>query len=800
MKRLPRRAALAVILVLGFALRFNLSLKAFFSTFDTSTVGLMGIHILEGERPLFYYGQNYMGALEAYVAAFMFALFGVSTTSLSLSPILFALGWIAAMYLLFSELFDPRAGLAAALCTAAAGWYPLWFSMASNGGYPGTFFFGTLFLYFAVRFAGGELSPRLQWAHAGAMGITAALGVWTNFQVGSYLVTGALVLLVGAGLRKGSPSYLFKVAVAAMLGLLGLVPLLAVTWGVGLEAKGVGGVSLTHIPGSFTYFLRRLPRLYQWPLETPKIYLYSAYAAYGGAVLLYFAKVFSGPRWQSRVRRLVPVLFAVVFLLLYLSHPLARTNAPRYLIPLVSVLTAAFFGAAVSVRTRWMRITGWALLAVWTSFNVLSAVKTADDRANRKRAYVRERTQLIAQAEDVGLRYLTILGSTQDGLNGQSLTFYSGDRVRFVSSRGERYQPAAEAAELDPAAGFMARKQHRKKLRRSLAAAGISSYRQEDSRKQVIIHDVEVPHFRRRSLSPALMKVESDASGEKEAWRENLLDRSAGTEVGIARGVEQKATMSISLDRPARIDGLWFTDEHSASLPRSFAISTSLDGVSYEPVSGGYRDLLPTYIAGNRVYMMGYFTRHDLRFSPVEARFIRVTIGGRRDSRRGWKLDELFVFERIGAGTPVPDSEVESIAGRIIEKGIIFTAADRWLSARLEVLLPAGETGPTVYPRFNPRYRHTLVSRRFSPGRGRSVAVERSVADECEDVLSRALPPGGRLEREDFSHYSLFSFAGKEAVFQGLPPSLEWNGHVVLQADSFGEEPATGKKAGRTPR
>ena len=136
-------------------------MKAFFSTFDTSTVGLMGIHILEGERPLFYYGQNYMGALEAYVAAVMFALFGVSTTSLSLSPILFALGWIAATYLLYSELFDHRAGLAAALCTAAAGWYPLWFSMASNGGYPGTFFFGTLFLYFAVRFAGAELSPRL---------------------------------------------------------------------------------------------------------------------------------------------------------------------------------------------------------------------------------------------------------------------------------------------------------------------------------------------------------------------------------------------------------------------------------------------------------------------------------------------------------------------------------------------------------------------------------------------------------------------------------------------------------------
>jgi hypothetical protein len=797
MKRPLRWAALAAIVALGFALRLNLSVKAFFSTSDTSTVGLMGIHILEGERPLFYYGQNYMGALEAYVAAVMFALFGVSTTSLSLSPILFALGWIAATYLLFSELFDPRAGLAAALCTAAAGWYPLWFSMASNGGYPGTFFFGTLFLYFAVRFAGGELSPRLQWAHAGAMGMTAALGVWTNFQVGSYLVTGAIVLLVGAGLRKGSPSYLFKIATAAMLGLLGFVPLLAATWGVGLEAKGVGGVSLTNITGSFAYLLRRLPRLYQWPLETPKVYLYSAYAAYGGAVLLYFAKVLSGPRWQSRVRWLVPALFAAVFLLFYLSHPLARTNAPRYLIPLVSLLTAAFFGAAVSVRTRWMRITGWALLALWTSFNLLSALKTADSRAARKKAHVRERTEIIARAEDAGLRHLMILGSSQDGLNGQSLTFTSGDRVRFVASKGERYQPAAEAAELDPATGFMTRMQHRKKLRRSLAAAGISSYREEHTRKQIIIHEIKVPHFRRRSIPSARMKVESDISGEEDAWRENLLDRSAGTEVGIARGVEQKATLTISLDRPARIDGLWLTDEHSGSLPLSFSISTSLDGISYAPVSEGYEDILPTYIAGNRVYIMGYFTRHDLRFSPVEVRFIRLTIGGRRDSRRGWKLDEIFVFERIGAGTPVPDSEVESIAGSIIKGGTTFTAADRWLSARLGVLLPAGEGGPAVYPRFNTRHRHTIVSRRFSPRRGLSVVVESGVADECEAVLARALPAGARLEREDFPHYSLFSFSGEEAVFAGQSPSLEWNGHMVLETDDSVVEPAAGAGQGR---
>ncbi|RMF23181.1 MAG: hypothetical protein D6760_05960, partial [Deltaproteobacteria bacterium] len=52
---------------------------------DEGVVGLMGKHILEGRSlPVFFYGQHYLGALEAYLAALSFAIFGVSITSLRL--------------------------------------------------------------------------------------------------------------------------------------------------------------------------------------------------------------------------------------------------------------------------------------------------------------------------------------------------------------------------------------------------------------------------------------------------------------------------------------------------------------------------------------------------------------------------------------------------------------------------------------------------------------------------------------------------------------------------------------------
>ena len=55
---------------------------------DEAVIGLMARHILHGDRPTFFWGQNYMGPFEAYFAALLFALFGSSTFVLGLSALL----------------------------------------------------------------------------------------------------------------------------------------------------------------------------------------------------------------------------------------------------------------------------------------------------------------------------------------------------------------------------------------------------------------------------------------------------------------------------------------------------------------------------------------------------------------------------------------------------------------------------------------------------------------------------------------------------------------------------------------
>ncbi|HKS71195.1 MAG TPA: hypothetical protein VJQ45_12285, partial [Ktedonobacterales bacterium] len=80
---------------------------------DEAVIGLMARHILHGERPTFFWGQNYMGPFEAYFAALLFALFGSSTFVLGLSALLLTLGFLATVYWLGRAAYGPALGLLA---------------------------------------------------------------------------------------------------------------------------------------------------------------------------------------------------------------------------------------------------------------------------------------------------------------------------------------------------------------------------------------------------------------------------------------------------------------------------------------------------------------------------------------------------------------------------------------------------------------------------------------------------------------------------------------------------------------
>src|SRR5438105_1564918 len=78
-----------LIIALAVCLRVLLTILGWPTTnADEGTMGIMARHIAyNGEHPIFYYGQSYMGTREAYLGAAFFRLFGASLFTLRLGLI-----------------------------------------------------------------------------------------------------------------------------------------------------------------------------------------------------------------------------------------------------------------------------------------------------------------------------------------------------------------------------------------------------------------------------------------------------------------------------------------------------------------------------------------------------------------------------------------------------------------------------------------------------------------------------------------------------------------------------------------
>jgi hypothetical protein len=103
---------------------------------DEAVVGLMARHIaFNRELPVFYYGQAYLGSLEAFTAAPLFLVSSSYELDLKLVPLAYSLGFLVLSALVARRLFGmgPAVLTAFYLALPPAMW-ALW-STRARGGY-----------------------------------------------------------------------------------------------------------------------------------------------------------------------------------------------------------------------------------------------------------------------------------------------------------------------------------------------------------------------------------------------------------------------------------------------------------------------------------------------------------------------------------------------------------------------------------------------------------------------------------------------------------------------------------------
>ncbi len=152
---------------------------------DGAIFGLMAIHILRGELPIFQWGLQYMGTIESFVAAPLMLVFGPTRFALDLSPVIFNMLFLYAVYLYAREAAGRRIGLWALAFASFPPCFLVSNVVVARGGYSETLALGTLAAWFALRAAGAEDLTTERRALV-ATGITLGLSFWTHLNTVIY--------------------------------------------------------------------------------------------------------------------------------------------------------------------------------------------------------------------------------------------------------------------------------------------------------------------------------------------------------------------------------------------------------------------------------------------------------------------------------------------------------------------------------------------------------------------------------------------------------------------------------------
>jgi hypothetical protein len=186
-------AAAAVLGLAGLGWRVWLTAAATPPTnSDEAIMGLAASHIAQGrELPVFFYGQHYMGTIEAYLSAPFVALTGPTVLAMRIPTLACYATFLVLMFVLVRRLYSAGLAVLTVGLLALGSDRSVKNQLLAGGGYPESLpmVAGLVLLTYALL-----TGPRRWYAHAG-WGLLAGLLAWNHWLAAPY-VLGALVALV----------------------------------------------------------------------------------------------------------------------------------------------------------------------------------------------------------------------------------------------------------------------------------------------------------------------------------------------------------------------------------------------------------------------------------------------------------------------------------------------------------------------------------------------------------------------------------------------------------------------------
>jgi 4-amino-4-deoxy-L-arabinose transferase-like glycosyltransferase len=387
---------LAAILTGALALKAALlALDAVPFNADEAIVALMARHILQGERPSFFYGQAYMGSLDAYLVAGAFRVFGERVLAIRLVQVTLFAAVVATSYPVALRFTGARrTALLVVLLWAFPPVLLTLYTTATLGGYGEALLAGNILLWWGHRLGSEDAQRWRLWL---AWGLVAGLGFWAMGLVLVYLVPVALWLLCrhGACSWRGCLLAALGFAVGSLpwwLGNLGRVDAgVAELFGTAVRSTATAGSLAGNVGArTFNFFVLGLPALFglrfPWSAKGPPLWLaVPPLALYLGA-MAYSLRRLSPPSSSSTPSPSTPssssppssLLWGIcgTLFLGFVLTPFGGDPSGRYFLPLYLPLFIFTAEALMALRERVGRC-AWVLLAAVLAFNLAGTVEAA---------------------------------------------------------------------------------------------------------------------------------------------------------------------------------------------------------------------------------------------------------------------------------------------------------------------------------------------------------------------------------------------------------------------------------------
>lgn len=626
---------------------------------DEAIVGLMGKHILEGRGiPVFYYGQHYMGSLEAIMASVSFALFGLSPFALQLVPLCWSVALVPLVYIIGTSLMSRRVGLVAATLMAVPPPALIVWSSKARGGFIEIVFLGALALYLTMLWLRDDKDRAV---YPGSLGFVLGVGWWVNNQIAYAIaaigVVGFLHFVINpiAELWSGRDTRgaLRRVVMAGGYGILAFIIGSSPYWvyniqrgfpSAGMFALSKYEVFREHLDGlryTAIPMLIGAKRFWQrgWAFWGAREFAWMLYIIPIGTLVVM--------RWRQWLRLLVgcvdkrqPVELFMLFcaaccLIFALSSYGWLVQAPRYLLPLYPALFL-LLGVVAQYLSRVSVALSNGFVGALVLFNLVAAYYPERAIAGEPVVFAGQRVErdhapLIAKLDELGIRRVRT-----NYWIGYRLAFETGERVTFSmlaepdQVRVQEYENSEEDRSTLP---LVLVEIEASIVRPALRSLGYT-FTEERAGGYFLFYNLQRSGSPSRPLPrEAIIDAVTSTGGSARSAIDG--DQATRWGTGAPQAPGQEFSLVLSTDMPVselQYDfGAWRTD-----LAKSLTIKGEL-------LDGSTRELLSAADFRGLRYLGWGERRLTVRFPPVVLKKITLRQNG-RDPVVDWSIAELRLY------------------------------------------------------------------------------------------------------------------------------------------------------------